>query len=178
MTKQAIHERGPKQIFDHQNCFACRPTEHKGQIEPKLSHGHVYPICSLVISAADGACEPALPLTDIKTQKDRIIGVMPCDVDLTDTDVDCPTTVLTHIGLDPNYMCWPDNATEEEIDMLIRNFKDCVWFINRVHCSPIPDDLAPAALASKQLSEAKAQVGTFTQVEPQSAAGSDQSIED
>lgn len=170
MTKQAIHERGPKQIFDHQSCFACRPSEHKGQIEPKLKGGLFYPLCSLVISGADGACEPALPLTDIATQKDRIIGVMPCEVDLTDTDENCATTVLTHIGLDPNYMCWPENATEEQIDMLIRTFKDCVWFINRTHCSPIPDDLAAPALASKQIAQAKAEVGTFTRVEPQASS--------
>lgn len=142
MTCEMIHQRGPKVVHDHQTCFACRPDGHKSNIEPLLTPGVFYPKCSLLVKSKDG-CEPYSLLTDIEAEKDRIVAVTKCDVDLTETTEadNCPIGVYTNIGLDPNYMCWPEGATAEQIEMLSRTFKDCIWFINRFTCTEVPDEL-------------------------------------
>lgn len=164
MTNQIVHQRGPKVIHDHQTCFACRPGEHKPSFTPYLTPGILYQKCSLVVRPEEG-CEPLLPLTSIEKEKDRIVGVIPCDVDLTNTVAadNCPITVYTNIGLDPNYVCWPAGSTEEQIDMLVRNLKDCIWFINRFHCSALPDQLAEH-LDLNTLEKSKLDVKTSTSV--------------
>lgn len=150
-------ERSPKVIHDHQTCFACRPDGHKSSIQPLLTPGVFYPKCSLLVEPVDG-CEPLTLLADPATEKDRIIAVTKCDIDLTEVlEADnIPCGVYTNIGLDPDYVCWPDGVTVDDIDLLVRNMKGCIWFIRRESCTPVPE-----ALRYKlEGSEAVAQVRT------------------
>lgn len=158
------HERGPKVIHDHQTCFACRPDGHKPGIEPLLTPGVFYPKCSLLVRPVDD-CEPLTLLADIATEKDRIIGVTKCDVDLTEvTEADnYPCGIYTNIGLDPNYICWPEGATAEQIDMLQRTMKGCVWFVNRFTCTEVPAELQ-YLLQTKTAATAKLAVKTEKEV--------------
>lgn len=139
---QAKHERLPAKIHDHQTCFACRPDGHKQNIEPLLTPGVFYPKCALLVEPEVG-CEPLTLLVDVDKEKDRIVAVTSCDVDLTLTteEENCPTGVYTNIALDPNYICWPEGTTKEQVDALQRTMKGCVWFINRMTCSVVPPEL-------------------------------------
>lgn len=140
---QMVHQRGPKVIHDHQSCIACRESGgRKTNIEPLLAPGVFYSKCTLLVRP-ENACEPLTALADIDAEKDRIVAVTKCDIDLTDTTAadNCGMSVLTNVGLDPNYLCWPEGATAEQIDMLMRTSKDCIWFVKRFTCTEVPPEL-------------------------------------
>jgi hypothetical protein len=161
-----LHERGPKTVIDHQTCFACRSNV-KPAIQPMLAAGVFYPKCSLLVKPEEG-CEPLTLLADIETEKDRIVAVTSCDVDLTEVSEadNCPTTVYTNIGLDSTYICWPEGATAEQIDLLERTKKGCVWFIKRSMCTPVPAQFAHL-LETKEVASSKLGVAVQTAVPTQ-----------
>ncbi len=158
MSCEIQNTTGPKVIHDHQTCIACRPDDHKCGIEPLLTPGLFYDKCTLLVRP-EGAKEPLTPLADLDAECDRIVAVTKCDVDLTEVTegTNYPCGVLTNIGLDPNYICWPETATAEQIDRLVRNMKGCIWFVNRFHCTPVPPEMQHL-LETKKVAEQKAGV--------------------
>lgn len=165
MSCEIETKTGPKQVYDHQTCIACRhDTPVKCGITPLLTPGVLYEKCTLLVKPEEG-CEPLTALADIDAEKDRIVAVVGCEIDLTETteEDNCPMGVLTNVGLDANYICWPEGATAEQIDMLERNLKGCIWFETRRHCTPVPDEFSHL-LQTKEAVKAKVDVKTEAKV--------------
>lgn len=141
---RAQNIQGDKTVFDLTSCFACIDGA-KNSIYPYLQAGVFYPKCSLIIKPTSGEIHTLA--TDVVAQKDRIVGVTPCDIDLTNvSQADAePQCIWTHIGVDATYMCWPAGTTKDQISMMVRLCKDCVWFTQSKHCDPIPEDMAHLA---------------------------------
>lgn len=160
MSCMIINETGPLQVYDHQSCIACRhdiPVQ--CGIQPLLTPGIYYPKCALIVRPEEGK-EPATILMDIEAECDRIIGVTTCAHDLRDETEICPIGIGTNMGLDAKYMCWPEGTTAEQIDMLVRNKKGCIWFIERTQCSPVPEEFKHL-LETKESVKAAAQITTY-----------------
>ena len=141
MSKSNMEQySGTKMVYDPQGPFIC--LKNLGYIYPKLKVGVFYPKGSLIIQPEDGS-EPYCLIESLPKQKHLIVGVTPCDYDLTETtEADCqPCTIWTGVGLDANYTCWPEGATADQIDLLVRTCKGCVSFITRFNCSEVPKEL-------------------------------------
>lgn len=142
MSNQILHGNGPKIAYDHTSCFACLDTRKK-EIQVMLQVGRKYEKCSLIVKPEDGS-EPYLMLSsDIRSEYCNIVGITPCDIDLTDVSEadNVPRTIWTGVGLNANYVCFAPNTTAADVDFLERISKDCVWFIPTRSCDPVPDDL-------------------------------------
>ena len=130
---------GVKTVIDQAGPFTC--LDHVKYIEPLLTPGVFYPKGSLII-APEGSPEPGSLIENVATQKDRIIGVTPCEIDLTEfTAADNkPCRLWYNVGLDANYICWPAGTTAAQVDVMVRTCKGCIWFDTRITCSEIPDE--------------------------------------
>ncbi len=166
MGCKILSTTGPLVIHDHQTCIACRAEYVPGSIQILLQPGIYYPKCTLIVEPEGVDCEPGKPIENVKAEKKRIVGVTTCDIDLRDvTEKDNePCGIGTNMGLDPNYMCWPAGTPKADIDQLCRTAKGCIWFINRMHCSEVPDEFA-YLLETKEVAKARAEIKTTGEVE-------------
>ena len=130
---------GVKTVFDHASPFTCL-AEVK-YIEPMLTPGVFYPKGSLIVAPETGT-EPGSLIQSVEKQKHLIIGVTPCDIDLTETTEadNQPCRLWYNVGLDANYVCWPAVTTAAQIDVMVRTCKGCVWFETRMSCTEVPDE--------------------------------------
>ncbi len=129
-----------KVIHDRRNCIVCRSGRPN---YVQFAAGQNYLKCSLVYFPEKFG--PAMPVTNLVEQCDKVYGIVSCGLDATEVDeataATCKLTVLAdETELDANLVCWPEGTSEEEINWFIETSKCCLRFRNVFTCSEVPDE--------------------------------------